>query len=241
MNADLLNEQLRTLYAKTMPLLRETIQSHASSEQLSSMHGPFMMHVYPAYIESATKIMVVGMETYGWESFNLDDDHNAMYKRITGLYQAFTSNRMNYSSPFWWFVRDLCHSYGETDYMKAPLWTNLSKIDINCKRPSGTVYDNTMQGFLDLLAQEVAIVKPDVLLIATTNSSYQWHLQERFKSTEGNSEREVLIPKLLFRWVTDELPVNTFQLCHPNRLRFVAGGYKQNAEQIIRTIKQQTR
>jgi len=241
MCADELNQRLLNLYAQAMPLLRETIQSHADSEQLLHMHGPFMMYVHPAYAEARIKLMVVGMETYGWEPFRLDEDHNITYQRTTQVYQAFTSDSTNYSSPFWWFIRDLCHNYGEIDYMKAVLWTNLSKIDIARKRPSGAVYDNTMPGFLSLLAQEVAIVKPDILLIATTSPNYQWHLQKRFKSTEGSSEREVLIPKLLFRWITDELPANTFQLCHPNRLRFVAGGYKRNAEQIIRTIEQQAR
>ena len=158
---------------------------------------------------------------------------------MTGKYHEFTSGRQQPSSPFWWFIRDLSASYGQTDYTKTALWTNLSKIDIDGKRPTGKVYDHAMQGFLELLIREVSIVKPDVLILMTTNPNYQWHLSEKFALAAGVSKRESLIPNQLFHWETDILPVNTFQICHPNRLRFTVGGYKQNAEQIIEAIRQQ--
>lgn len=239
MNTNRLNQQLRDLYLKSLPSIHDLVKQNASKKQLHGMSGPFMMHVYPEYADAIKKLMFVGREAHTWEKYNLEEDHILTHQRLTNVYKVFTSDSKKPNSPFWWFIRDLSASYGQADYAKTALWTNLSKIDIDGERPTGKVYDYTMQGFLDLLVQEVSIVKPDVLILMTTDPNYQWHMAEKFGLAIGASKREPLIPNQLFRWVSDILPINTFQICHPNRLRFMVGGYKQNAEQIIQAIKQQ--
>lgn len=142
------------------------------------------------------------------------------------------------NSPFWWFMRDLNAIYQQSDLRKTVLWTNLSKIDIGKNRPTGDLFDNTMAGFIDLLLEEIKILKPELLIIMTSSPNYNWHLKENLGLTTGLPQREELIPKLLYKWSSDKLPLSTFQICHPNSLRFRKGGFKQNAETIIKKISE---
>ena len=178
--------------------------------------------------------MFVGMETHGW---NDEVATWPTYTEVTGLYKSFME-KQGISSPFWWFIRDLSQSQQVDEYQKAVLWTNLSKISKKTTRPEGDLFNNTMPVFLDLLVEEIGITQPDILVITTTSPNYQWHLNNRFSlSLSDSSKRTSLIGKRLFKLSSPELPVNTFQLCHPNRLRFTKGGYSLNASEIIHAIQ----
>jgi hypothetical protein len=84
MNSTSLNEQLLNLYLEELPELYNTISAHATPLQVERMHGPFMMHVFPEYTESKKKLMVVGMETHGWEDFK---PMKIFYTRIGDLHR----------------------------------------------------------------------------------------------------------------------------------------------------------
>jgi uracil-DNA glycosylase len=239
-SANDLNIQLRNLYFDRLPDLYKTIITYASDEQLGDMHGPFLMDVQPEYLNARKKIMFVGMETHGWRKCDLNEDLPVSYEKLIQCHQEFMAQEKPINSPFWWFMRDLNAVYQESDLRKTVLWTNLSKIDVGKNRPVGDLYDNTMAGFIDLLLAEVDILKPEIVVIMTSSPNYQWHLNQNLGLTSGEALREELIPKLLYKWTSQKLPENTFQICHPNSLRFRKGGFKQNAETIIRNISEHT-
>jgi len=236
MQAPALNEQLRNLYLEQLPLIYQTIYTNATPEQLEDVHGPFMMHVYPEYAESKMKLMFVGMETHGWEDCKLDEDFLDTHRRLTSRYESFMTNQEHPNSPFWWFIKGLNLSYGQEELNRTVLWTNLSKIDIGKKRPVGDLYNHSMGMFLNILAQEAAIVNPDILVIMTTSPHYSYHLNDFFGVHDGSATLETLLPKLLYRWTSEKLPITTFQICHPNSLRFKKGGFHSNAKLIIEAI-----
>ncbi|WAC12954.1 hypothetical protein [Dyadobacter pollutisoli] len=238
MNSANLNEQLRNLYLEELPEIYNTINTHATPLQVERMHGPFMMHVYPEYTESRKKLMFVGMETHGWEDFKPNEDLLDTHRRLTSGYESFMTNREQPNSPFWWFIRDLNQSYGQGDLNKTVLWTNLSKIDIEKNRPTGKLYDNSMNAFISLLSKEISIVKPDILIIMTTSPNYGYHVREYFGVHTGDAAIETIIPRLLYKWSSEKLPFDTFQICHPNSLRFKKGGFTVNASSIIKMINQ---
>ena len=240
MNSDVINLQLRNLYLEKLPEIYTTIHEYATDTQLNSMNGPFLMDVQPEYLEASKKILFVGMEAHSWRKCNLDEELPLSYHNLMTYHKYFMSSEKTVNSPFWWFMRDLNAVYQQSDLSKSVLWTNLSKIDISKKRPIGKLFNNTMAGFISLLIEEIKIVKPELLILMTTSPNYQWHLNENFGLTTEFSQREVLIPNQLFRWTSDQLPTNTFQICHPNRLRFTKGGYTLNADSIIKMINQQT-
>lgn len=240
MTAAALNEQLRNLYLEELPDIYNTINTHATPLQLEKMHGPFMMHVYPEYTESPKKLMFVGMETHGWEDFKLKEELYVTFERLVSGYESFMSNREQPNSPFWWFIRDVNKIYGQEELNKTVLWTNLSKIDIEKNRPTGKLYDHSMSRFINLLAKEITIVAPDILIIMTTSPNYSYHIKEYFGVHTGGAAIETIIPKLLYKWTSCKLPVNTFQICHPNSLRFKKGGFTLNSDKIIKMIHQLT-
>lgn len=239
-SANDLNIELRNLYFDRFPDLYKTIRTHASDEQLKNMHGPFIMDVQQEYLNATKKIMFVGMETHGWRKCDLNEDLPDSYEKLIQCHQEFMAQEKPINSPFWWFMRDLNSVYQESDLRKAVLWTNLSKIDVGKNRPTGKLFDNIMAGFIDLLLAEIDILKPEIVVIMTSSPNYQWHLNQNLGLTSGEASREELIPKLLYKWTSQNLPESTFQICHPNSLRFRKGGFKQNAEAIIQNISEHT-
>lgn len=137
-------------------------------------------------------------------------------------------------------MRDVNKIYGQEELNKTVLWTNLSKIDIEKNRLTGKLYDHSMSGFINLLSQEISIAAPDILIIMTTSPNYSYHVKEYFGVHTGSAVIETIIPKLLYKWTSDKLPVNTFQICHPNSLRFKKGGFTLNSDKIIKMINQLT-
>ena len=232
LTANELNRQLEKLYTPYLNAINKLIDIHDPAREKVSW--PFLMHVHDEYVNAPKKLMFVGMETHGW---NDEAETWPTYAEVTALYRSFMEKE-KVNSPFWWFIRDMSLSQQVDDYKKAVLWTNLSKISKGKIRPNGPLYDNTMQLFLNLLVEEIAIVQPDVLIITTTNPNYQWHLNHRFGfGTSESSMRIPLIDRRLFRLLSPELPLKTFQVCHPNRLRFTKGGYSLNASKIIQVIE----
>lgn len=221
--------QLEKLYTPHLDQINKLIAVHDPKRE--GVSWPFLMHVHDEYVNAPKKLMFVGMETHGW---NDEAETWPTYSEVAALYRSFMEKE-NVSSPFWWFIRDLSQSQQVDEYKKAVLWTNLSKISKNNTRPEGDLYNNTMPLFLDLLVEEISVVQPAILVIMTTSVHYQWHLHRRFGASES-SKRIPLIGKRLFKLSSPELPSNTFQLCHPNRLRFTEGGYSLNADEIIQAI-----
>ncbi|WP_234734014.1 hypothetical protein [Tellurirhabdus bombi] len=234
-----LNQRLRALYSSQLPEIQRLITNN--SPTIEHIHGPFMMHVYPEYVQAPKKLLFVGMETYGWAPFRTDEAAEETYRRLTEAYTNFTEQEhaqyAGRKSPYWRFMEMLSQAYGVENFLKATLRTNLSKIDVNKGRPSGKLYDNTMQAFLALLCQEIEVIQPDMVIILTTDPNYCWHLNEQFGFwKDGNGRRSEIIAKRLFRLESPKLPVPTYQMCHPNRLRFLRGGFKNNADEIIQEI-----
>ena len=129
--------------------------------------------------------------------------------------------------------------------MKATMWTNLSKIDVGRKKPTGKNFDHLTQVFINLLVSEIEIVKPDVVLILTKDGFYNWHLKhygwvqnEPFVDygTIELESKSVLDKKISRLVASERLPEHTYQICHPNALRFKAGGYTKNADELINAL-----
>ncbi|MCF2518521.1 hypothetical protein [Dyadobacter sp. CY351] len=238
LSATQLNFELRDLYLQKLSKIYTTIRTHAVDSQLKNLHGPFLIEVQPEYLEASKKIMFVGMETHGWRKCDLGEDLMISYQKVMECHREFMSQEKPINSPFWWFMRDLNAVYQQSDLRKTVLWTNLSKIDVGKSRPTGQLFNNTMAGFIDLLVEEIDLLKPAIVVIMTSSPNYRWHLGEHLGLTTGLARREELMPRLLYRWTADKLPTNTFQICHPNSLRFRKGGFKQNAEVIIGKIRE---
>ena len=243
-SAEAMNEALLSLYESRLPKINELIAKciEANNWDTSKVSKPFFMKVEEEYTDAATKVLFIGRETFGWELFDSLDsvaDLMAVYGN-SSLYEG------HHNSPFWWFRKQLSQQLGITEsFKKATMWTNLSKIDVDKKRPTGKGFDTLMQVFMNLLVDEIAIIRPDVILIMTKDGWYNWHINnygwvknEPFVSPKAiELGRESVLPKKIDRLVSPHrLPEHTYHICHPNALRRKKGGYTNNANELIQPL-----
>lgn len=242
-HAKSMNEDLLSLYAYALPTFYEQIQYCIEQCLWENVSQPFFMHVDDEYVNASTKILFVGRETFGWGQYN----NVSTAHELTGLYKNYSSGEKHFNSPFWWFREQFSQRLGiDQHFMKATLWTNLSKIDVNKTTPKGKLFGDLQQEFIQLLIAEIAIVKPDVVLIMTTNGHYNWHINnynwldnKPFSQScaGGGLVRQPILAGKIDRLVaTGRLPEHTYQMCHPNVFRRKVGRYQKHADEWIDTL-----
>ena len=248
-SAESMNKALSSLYESRLLEINEQIaqcieQCNWSANGVSKL---FFMKVDEAYVKATTKILFIGRETFGWGVYDkLDKAIDLMAN-----YENVSLSGKHYNSPFWWFRKGFSEKLGisKDEFMKATLWTNLSKIDVDKTTPTGQHFWHLSQMFINLLVAEIEIVKPNVVLIMTKNGHYSWHLNyyrwlrnESFKDYDESDElkRESVLGKKIERLIVpNRLPEHTYQICHPNVLRRKAGGYTTNADELINALASQ--
>lgn len=248
-SAESMNQELSKLYESQLPKIQEHIDKCIETEgwKVEDVSKLFFMKVDEAYIDAKKKILFVGRETFGWGTYNRDGGVDSLMTD----YENVASYGKHYNSPFWWFREGFSEEFGigKNEFMKSTLWTNLSKIDVDRKRPTGKQFDYLMFTFIGLLASEITIVKPDVVLIMTNDGYYRWHLDyyrwlqnKPFSNYDEPLElkRNSVLPGKIDRLIASGvLPHHTYQLSHPNVLRRTVGGYKINAELRIQALREQ--
>lgn len=246
-----MNKELLALYESRLPEIYDQIaqcieQCGWPRREVSKL---FFMQVDEAYVNAPTKILFVGRETFGWGTPDWDKHSKSdQAKELMAFYNQIAHSGKHYNSPFWWFREGFSKQFGidGNEFMKATLWTNLSKIDVNKTTPTGQYFWQLSQLFINLLVAEIEIVKPDVVLIMTKNGHYTWHLDhyrwlrnESFKDYSESKElvREPVLGKKIERLIApNRLPEHTYQICHPNVLRRKAGGYAKHADELINAL-----
>ena len=242
-----MNQALRALYESRRAELVGEIEACIGKcgwdrETVSKL---FLMNVEKAYVTAPTKILFVGMETHGWKMYDSDLD---TVEYLMNYYEEISYKVEKHTSPFWRFRRDFSKEFGISDpeFRRATLWTNLSKIDVAKTTPPGLDFGHLSQAFIGLLMAEIEIVKPDVVLILTTNGHYTWHvnnygwLRDAPFSEEKPAEltRTSVIPKMIDHLrAAGRLPEHTYQISHPNYLCLQPGGYSEIVKQLVELIR----
>ncbi len=250
--AESMNNDLQRLYDLHLPEIRLLIDKCdlTSNGELSQI---FAMYVDEHYVQANQKILFIGRETFGWYNYDTDCVAADLMKNYSNF-----SNSENYpNSPFWWFRRDLSQRFGiaESDFRNATLWTNLSKIDVEKARPQdkGEKLDclnRLIQLFIQLLTAEIAIIKPDVVVIMTRDGFYNWHLENyNWRENKTYFDSQPVPAKLEKRRLEgvrvdqlmggEQLSNHTYQMCHPRAL-VSKGGSKANQfiEAIHRSVSE---
>ena len=206
----------------------------------------FMMKVDSEYITAPTKILFVGAETHGWDHYHVEDTPES----LMNLYQQVSRSGKHHSSPFWWFRERCSKAFGlGDDYMRSSLWTNLSKFDVNKTTPYCHRFYPLIQEFINLLISEIGIIKPDLIIIMTSNGCYQWNLENyNWLNNIPYDEKNKNENCLLRNWIIEDevsclgshnrLPANTYNIWHPNRINFVKGKFYDKSDRIINAIAQ---
>lgn len=182
--------------------------------------GPFLMSPNDKYQKQTNKLLVIGQETKGWENFN-------DLKKQMSVYEGFNLGIKYYSSPFWNVMRKLERGLKNAEYSSA--WTNISKFDVDRKRPVGE-HEKIISKIDYLLRDEIEILKPDMCMFFTSHT-FDFRLKKIFPGIEF-----VRVPnfdkKVICRLKHQNLPENTFRTYHPRYLRT-----SKNEEKFVQFIK----
>jgi hypothetical protein len=197
-------EELRQLYHNYQHKFEEVVKPFPNDD----IAGPLLMSPDDTYSNQRIKLLIVGQETNGWGYFSSNIDEGMIH------YENFNLGIDYYSSPFWNITRKVERLLGNDEYSCA--WTNISKYDVNAKRPSGS-HLKEIEKIDDLLLKEIKVLKPDVVIFYT-GPDLDYRLKKIFnsltyKSIEGFTERQFT------RLIHPLLPQLSFRSYHPRSLR----------------------
>ena len=147
-----------------------------SKEELQQLSNPFMVKCLPAYRKAKRKILFVGQETNGWDSFEQtlskvsSGDREAMRDNIIEylqwMYEDFRYHRKWDHTPFWRGARRLYKALSPDQGDDGFLHTQLVRFDMNNTRPPKHVEDLLQQEF-NVLFMEIQALQPDVVIFLT--------------------------------------------------------------------------
>jgi hypothetical protein len=169
MNIEEVNLQLMAEYEKYLSLIKNTDKNEIANYDNHSL--PLFMSVAQEYLDSTTKILFVGKETYYWHDL-LSNINGYSVEKIRGKYGF---DQMKWNTPFWRFVKNTCEGLNilcDTNIDKGKskygfMWTNISKMDANKKSPALLKSNYQFYG-LNLLEKEIKILNPDIVIFLTS-------------------------------------------------------------------------
>ena len=222
-----MNSALRDLYLTRMPDMLEMINKDRS------LSDPFLMSVDDKYLQTHTKIMVVGQETNGWEYDSKWDNgedpgwpiHLSCNEYVDFLMQRYQNTHWEkfFNASAYFRAADFLYEQ-LNDYAERPdigyLWNNLDKVDFNRAKLPEEVRQRVHDKFF-VLKEEVEITKPDVLVL------FVGERYDQLLETSGckivSMEKETGISKDILaklQW-PNVFPEESYILPHPRRLQFL--------------------
>ncbi len=212
-----MKEELFDLYEKK----RESFKSVYNKFPNDKLCGPLLTSPGELYEKQPNKLLVVGQETNEW-SDEIDDIENQMR-----CYEEFNVGINYRSSPFWNVSRKLEKILGNEPYSCA--WTNISKFDVNGKRPQG-IHLEEIKKLDSILVDEINILKPDICIFFT-GIGFDDRIFTAFPNV-AFSAVELWDMSQLSQLKQPSLPALTFRTYHPKYLRM-----KKMEEGFIETIR----
>jgi hypothetical protein len=195
-----MNDALRVFYES----IWSDIEAIRSREL--DVSRPLLLEVPPGYERAATRVMIVGQETFGWGR----PEENTVSLLQEG-YRSFDRGRSVSHTPFWQAASTIWRLLNPDDEQRAFLWTNLVKVDQASHRPSQRVEDAISA--LLLVQREIEITQPDVVVFFT-GPRYDERLCKTFPNVQF-----VQMSKAVARVQHPSLPVRCYRTYHPQYLR----------------------
>jgi hypothetical protein len=208
--AELMNIELLGLYQAHYPVLTQELiprNKQLEEEDKETSTCPLLLTVNDAYTAADWKIMFFGQETNGWCSASFDSQLLPILEEYNRFYWGEDYyNGTNYT-PFWrgfdLFREKLKERFPKRNI--SLLWNNIVKIGLNVP---GFPYDinDITERYFNIIAEEVAITKPDVLVffsgptpnynrIENAFGSYNKEPVEQFAERQLCRVKNELMPK----------------------------------------------
>lgn len=163
------NEQLRLLYEARWD------EISASIPTASAMSQPFLIKLPATFDSCDIKLAVVGKETHGWWSLWQGSENRSSIGPLRDRYAGFFAGK--HRSPFFRGAYRLQAILNPSSAHNSFAWLNVFPADQNRSTPSPAVADRLRE--LNLLGDELAIVKPDAIVFFT-GPHYDYTLRALF-------------------------------------------------------------
>lgn len=205
----------------TLPIL--------TKEQLQELSNPFLIKCLPSYRKAKRKVLFVGQETNGWDSFeqtlssfssgDREPMRDNIIKYLQWMYEDFRYQRKWDHTPFWRGVRQLYKAISPDQGDDGFLHTQLVRFDLNNTKPPQHV-ENVLQEGYNVLFMEIQALSPDVVIFLTGpdyderiiksfHNAYRPGDTLIFEGIEGMTHNE------LTRISHVTLPYHTYRTYHP--------------------------
>lgn len=197
---------------------------------LEQLANPFLVKSLPSYRKAKRKVVFVGQETNGWDSFkitletfkNKDEEirRENVIDYLQWMYEDLRYHRKYDHTPFWKGMRRLYQAISPGDGDDGFLHSELVRIDYANKRPPQEI-ESLLQREYNILPWELSALSPEVVVFLT-GPDYDDRLRETFHRVGGAGK------SLSFELVNDFnaiamsrivhpiLPYHTYRTYHPN-------------------------
>lgn len=236
----MLNNQLFTLYHSRTPGLK-ALYAELDAKGLKNYVGPLLPYCWEEqYLQSRHRLVVIGQETNGWYGDYMTSDEEI--RRNIGEYKDFQLGA-EYNSLFWQYVHRFNLELNGVDDLNF-VWLNVNKFgkdhdeDDESKaavgKPDQSVLDAEVRHY-NLLAEELAILKPDVCLFLT-GPNYDGDIQRKlpdvaFHEFGGYGKREAV------RLTSAHLPRHSYRTYHPGYGNRISDTYRAILRAILEDCK----
>jgi len=228
-----ISKQLYELYKKHWPKLESEMKKvDPIGLKISNL---FLMDIFPEYLQSKIKLLVVGQQTNGWTDpstlgyFNQNLGNDPIETLMKEYREVHLGEK--YNSTIFKASRRLYKELNSTNYPHGYLWSNLVRVDEVGHRPKPEIEDIVCDSF-PVLSYEIEILKPDAVIFFI-GQDYDIRLEKTFKGLEKiKSDSEILIHRIKH----EQLPENTFRTNHPESFRFRTGLYFKTIDTIVKLV-----
>jgi len=160
-----MNEELAALYnSKWDRLLAEAGKLSVDAA------NPLLVKVDQKYIDSDTKVMIVGQETDTWCDKLNDGEHTV--EKLMDVYHGYFSKRSEYTGRGFWnkknfkyFEIKLTKHFANRDV--AFIWNNISKIGNDGRGKPVDEIKDLERRYFNIFLEEFKILRPDIVIFTT--------------------------------------------------------------------------
>lgn len=220
---------LRAAYYECWNRLISAIE-HLDINDLEQLSNPFLIKALPAYRKAKRKVLFVGQETNGWDSFKLTldmfnhQDEEVRRENVVDflqwMYEDLRHHRKYDHTPFWKGMRRLYQAISPGGGDDGFLHTELVRFDYANMRPPHNI-ESLLQREYNVLPWEIFTLAPEVVIFFT-GPEYDERLRETFHRVGGSGNSlsfepiNDFKPNTLSRVVHPQLPFHTYRTYHPN-------------------------
>lgn len=186
---------LKTAYYECWNRLISAIEQLAPQE-LGRLSNPFLVKALPAYRKAKRKVLFLGQETNGWDSFKttLDafrsQDENVRREYVIDylqwMYEDLQYHRKFDHTPFWKGMRRLFQAVSPDDGDDGFLHTELVRFNYENKRPPEEIED-LLQREYNVLPMEITALSPEVVVFLT-GPDYDNRLRATYQRVGGSGK-----------------------------------------------------